>query len=72
MTHKETHLGGGVILYENVFELDWAWMRSFCHKTTAAERAAMYELRVATFLKRIQLMSCHGGVRPPIKIHDLK
>ena len=43
MTPEITNLGGGVILYENAFELDWAWMRSFCHETTAAERATMYE-----------------------------
>lgn len=36
------HLGGGVVLYENAFSLDWDWMRNFCHQTLMAERSAMY------------------------------
>lgn len=36
------HLGGGVVLFENVFELDWDWMRSFCHDTLMAEREKQY------------------------------
>jgi hypothetical protein len=43
MSLQATNLGSGVVLYENVFELDWAWMRSFCQETTHKERAAMYE-----------------------------
>jgi hypothetical protein len=35
-------LGGGVVLYENAFSLDWDWMRNFCHATLAQEREAMY------------------------------
>ena len=36
------HLGGGVVLYKKVFDLDWDWMRTFCHATLMAEREAMY------------------------------
>jgi hypothetical protein len=35
-------LGGGVVLYEDSFSLDWEWMRSFCHETLQKEREAMY------------------------------
>lgn len=36
------HLGGGVVLFENVFSLDWDWMRNFCQETLSAERAQQY------------------------------
>lgn len=36
------HLGGGVVLYENAFTLDWDWVREFCHATLTEERDAMY------------------------------
>ena len=36
-------LGGGVILYEHAFDLDWDWMRSFCQETLEEERSKMYE-----------------------------
>ena len=37
-----THLGGGVVLFKNVFALDWDWMRNFCQETLLAERAQQY------------------------------
>jgi hypothetical protein len=36
------HLGGGVVLYEEAFSLDWEWVRNFCYATLAQERDAMY------------------------------
>lgn len=42
MSVTGNHLGGGVVLYEDVFSLDWEWMRSFCHSTLVQERDAMY------------------------------
>lgn len=36
------HLGGGVVIYEDAFSVDWEWMRSFCHETLQRERNAMY------------------------------
>lgn len=36
------HLGGGVVLFENVFNLDWDWMRAFCHETLMQEREKQY------------------------------
>lgn len=36
------HLGGGVVIYDDVFTLDWEWMRTFCHTTLLQERDAMY------------------------------
>lgn len=36
------HLGGGVVLYKKVFDLDWDWMRNFCHSTLMEERKSMY------------------------------
>ena len=41
-TQYGNHLGGGVVLYEGAFELDWDWMRNFCHETTLKEREGMY------------------------------
>jgi hypothetical protein len=36
------HLGGGVVLYEDAFSLDWDWMRGFCQKTLIQEKGQMY------------------------------
>lgn len=36
------HLGGGVVLYENAFEIDWDWMRSYCKTVLERERSEMY------------------------------
>lgn len=36
------HLGGGVVLFRNVFALDWDWMREFCQQTLLHERAQQY------------------------------
>lgn len=35
-------LGGGVVLYDNVFDIDWAWMREYCTTVLKRERDAMY------------------------------
>jgi len=43
MTKIGEHLGGGVVLYKNAFELDWDWMRSYCKETLQKERDTMYE-----------------------------
>ena len=37
------HLGGGVVLYKDAFNLDWDWMRSFCRETLEKERTGMYQ-----------------------------
>jgi len=37
------HLGGGVVLFEQVFDLDWDWMRTYCKDVLQRERATMYE-----------------------------
>jgi hypothetical protein len=42
MNPRGQHLGGGVVLYEDAFSLDWEWVRSFCHETLTAERESMY------------------------------
>lgn len=42
MTIKGEHLGGGIVKYENVFELDWEWMRNFCKTTLQKEREESY------------------------------
>jgi len=39
---KGKHLGGGVVLFENVFSLDWDWMRDFCKSTLEDERSRQY------------------------------
>jgi hypothetical protein len=36
------HLGGGVVLYKDAFNLDWDWMRNFCQDTLLEERKSMY------------------------------
>lgn len=40
--YQGKHLGGGVVLFENVFSIDWDWMRSFCHQTLMEERERQY------------------------------
>ena len=37
------HIGGGVVVFENAFDLDWDWMRSYSHDTCLKEREGMYE-----------------------------
>jgi len=39
---KGIHLGGGIVLYENAFDLDWDWMREFCQNTLREERETSY------------------------------
>lgn len=36
------HLGGGVVLFEDAFTLDWAWMRTYCQEILTRERQTMY------------------------------
>lgn len=36
------HLGGGVVLYRNLFSVNWDWARSFFHETLSSERDSMY------------------------------
>jgi hypothetical protein len=36
------HLGGGVVLFEQVFDLDWEWMRDYCKTVLQQERDTMY------------------------------
>jgi hypothetical protein len=36
------HLGGGVVMYKDAFNLDWDWMRNFCQDTLLEERKSMY------------------------------
>lgn len=36
------HLGGGVVLFEKAFHIDWDWMRQFCHQTLMDEREKQY------------------------------
>ena len=40
---KLEHLGGGVVLFEDAFDLDWDWMRSYSYDTCLKEKADMYE-----------------------------
>jgi hypothetical protein len=41
MTGK--HLGGGVVLFSDAFELNWGWMRQYCMDVLQRERDGMYE-----------------------------
>lgn len=36
------HLGGGVVLYRDAFEIDWQWMRGYCMDVLGRERSEMY------------------------------
>jgi hypothetical protein len=36
------HLGGGVVLFDGAFEVDWDWMRSYCKEILERERKTMY------------------------------
>jgi len=42
-TPSGVHLGGGVVLFENAFGLDWDWMRLFCKDTLNEERSRQYQ-----------------------------
>jgi hypothetical protein len=41
---KARHLGGGVVLFENTFDMDWAWIFNFFKKIVDQESKGMYTL----------------------------
>lgn len=41
---KANHLGGGVVLFENTFEMDWDWIFNFFKKIVDQEAEGMYTL----------------------------